>query len=206
MQFSSPAFETPLVSTATQLITLLERHRAALPFAEEELARHDALRRTLAERQARSEDALNSWRSALSHRWECEVRAQRTFSAVQRRAQSYVVTLPAYRHLVAAPGETAPVTHTGLLADLRRLAAALALLNPPPDFVAASLADLQAAAEELAAAIEMTGRCESMRRQMLLEERLTENLYLRTCVHTHRLLANHFADGSVGEALPPLSA
>lgn len=207
MQFVPPSFEAPLSSTtATQLVSLLERHRAALPFAEEELARHHALRSTLVERQARSEDALNAWRSALSHRWECEVRAQRTFSTVQRRARSYVTALPAYQHLVASPDAQTPVSHTGLLSDLRRLAAALALLIPPPAFVAENLVELQAAADELAAAIEMTGRCEATRRQMLLEERLTENLYLRTCAHTHRLISNHFADGTSSDELPPLPA
>jgi hypothetical protein len=204
MQLSSSSFESPLTAAANQLVTLLERHRAALPFAEEELARHQALQSALAERHARSEDALSAWRSALSQRWECEVRAQRTFSAVHRLASPHLDTQSAYHQLVAASVASAPVTHTDLLADLRRLAASLALLMPPPPFVASCLADLQNAADALAAAIDRTIRCEATRKQMLLEERLTTNLYQRTCAQTHQLIASHFADAPLSEALPPL--
>ncbi len=206
IQFSPPSPEAPLASTALQLVTLLERHRAALPFAEAELVRHQALRSALVERQARSEDALNAWRSALSHRWECEVRAQRTLSAVQRLAATHLDPQPAYQQLVAAPSANASVTHTELLTDLRRLATSLALLTPAPSFVATSLVDLQSAADELAAAIDLTGRCEAARRYMLLEERLTTNLYQRTCAQTHQLIANHFAGSASGEATSPLPA
>lgn len=205
MSHSSPSLEAPSSSSVNHLVSLLERHRAALPFAEEELARHEALRRTLGERQARSADALNAWRSALSHRWECEVRAQRTLSAVQRQAGASLAAPAAYAHLMATRSEDTPVSHTVLLADLRRLAAALALLHPQPAFASAGLAELQASADELAAAIEMTDRCEATRRQMLLEERLTENLYLRVCAQTHQLITAHFAGAAPGETLPPLS-
>jgi hypothetical protein len=200
MQLSSTSPETSLASTATQLVKLLERHRAALPFADAELARHQALRLALSEHHARSEDALNAWRSAISHRWGCEVRAQRTLSAVLRLAGAESAALPACQHLVAAPAANAPVTPADLLADLRRLAASLALLNPAPAFVAASIADLQAAADELAAAIDLTLRCESVRRHMLLEERLTTNLYLRTCAQTHQLINDHFAAAASHDA------
>jgi hypothetical protein len=176
--------------TANQLVSLLERHRAALPFADEELARHQALRTALAERHERSEAALSAWRNAISQRWECEVRAQRSYAAAQRFLESQPDAIAAYPYLFEMTYTGEPITPSELLSAVRRLATSLGVMSF--DHAATVRADLIAAADALEIAIELTTQCENERRQMVLEERLTGHLYVRTCAKTHQLITRHF--------------
>ena len=68
-----------------------------------------------------------------------------------------------------------------ILHELRRNAAALALLTPRPPFAVALLADLHATATDLEAAIEHTRRCEAERRSLLCEKRVAARLFARAC-------------------------
>lgn len=187
---------TALLEGASQLIALLERHRRTLPFADEELARHQALRHALDDQHRRGEHALSCWREALSRRWECEVSAQRVYSAALRQLSDYYGDDPAYARLVAPAHPNHPITPTDLLADMRRLEASIALLSPRPAFAENCLERLRATADELAAAIDWTGRCEAERRSIMLEQRIAANLYQRACDKTRRLLSNHLPDVS----------
>jgi hypothetical protein len=172
-----------------QIITILERRRAELPFADEELARHRALRSALADQTARGEQTLADWREALSRRWEAEVNGQRVYSAVQRKLAGYFRNDTNYLQLVASSQPSVALTPSNLLADMRRLQASLALLRPQPTFVDESLASMRAAGDALAAAIEWSEHCEAERRRVLIEQRMATNLYERVCQKTRRLVA-----------------
>jgi len=187
---------TALLEGSTQLIALLERHRTSLPFAEEELARHRALRLAIDDQHRRSAHALSDWREALSRRWECEVSAQRLYTATMRQMSEYYSDDPAYARLVAPAHPDSGVTPRELLSDLRRLEASIALLSPRPVFADECLRRLRASGDELASAIDWTGRCESERRSIMLEQRIATNLYQRTCEQTRRLLSAHLHDTS----------
>lgn len=183
---------TALLEGASQLITLLERHRGVLPFADEELARHRALRHALDEHHRRGEHALSVWREALSRRWEAEVNGQRVYTATLRQLSEYFGEDPAYAQLVAPRNAQSFSTASDLLADMRRIEASLALLSPRPAFADESVTRLRAAADDLEAAIDWNSRCEAERRSILLEQRIATNLYQRACDKTRRLLASHF--------------
>lgn len=183
-----------LLEGASQLIALLERHRSSLPFADEELARHRALRHAIDDQHRRGEHALSDWREALSHRWECEVSAQRVYTAALRQLSAYYSDDSTYARLVAPAHPGNSTTASDLLDDMRRLEASIALLNPRPEFADGCLQQLRAAGDNLAAAIDWTGRCEAERRSILLEQRIASNLYQRACDKTRRLLNSLIPD------------
>jgi hypothetical protein len=175
----------------SQLIDLLEHRRAEMPFAEEELARHRALRHALAEQISHSEQALSQWREALSRRWECEVQGQRIYTIVQRQIATYFGSDTTYLQLVAPSQPTAAVTAGSLLADMRRLEASLSLLRPRPPFAEESLLGLREAGDKLTAALDWSERCENERRRVMIEQRMAANLYERVCQKTRKLVAAH---------------
>jgi hypothetical protein len=178
----------------TELIALLEQRRAELPFADEELARHRALRSALDDQTARGEQTLAAWREALSRRWEAEVNGQRVYTAVQRRLASYFGNDTTYLQLVAPSHPSAALTPSNLLADMRRLEASLSLLRPQPPFAEESLTRMRAAGDALGAAIDWSERCEAERRHVLIEQRMAANLYERVCQKTCRLVEAYGID------------
>jgi hypothetical protein len=170
---------------------MLELRRSELPFADEELARHRALRNALDEQHARGEQTLTDWRQALSQRWDAEVSGQRTYIAVQRKIADYFGNDAVYLQLVAPSQPAAALTASNLLADMRRLEASIALLRPRPPFAEESLAQIREAGDRLAGAIEWSEHCEAERRRVLIEQRMANNLYERVCQKTRRLVASH---------------
>jgi hypothetical protein len=170
---------------------MLELRRSELPFADEELARHQTLRKALDEQFTRGEQALSSWRAALSQRWEAEVSGQRAYSSIRRQIASYFGSDATYLQLVAPSQPTTALTAGNLLADMRRLEASLALLRPRPPFAEEGLDRMRAAGDRLSAAIEWSEHCESERRRALIEQRMANNLYERVCQKTRRLMASH---------------
>jgi hypothetical protein len=175
------------------LTRMLELRRTEIPFADEELAHHRALRSALDEQIARGEQALADWRAALSQRWEAEVNGQRAYSAVLRQIADYFGNDTIYLQLVAPSYPATALTASNLLADMRRIEASLALLRPRPPFAEESLARMRAAGDSLAAAIAWSERCEEERRRVLIEQRMANNLYERVCQKTRRLLADHIS-------------
>ncbi|NNJ13496.1 hypothetical protein EKD04_024535 [Chloroflexales bacterium ZM16-3] len=176
---------------AAQLIAMLETRRSELPFADEELARHRALRNALEEQIICGEQALAAWRQALAQRWQAEVIGQRTYIAVQRRISNCFGHDALYLQLVAPSQPASALTASNLLADMRRLEASLALLRPRPPFAEESLLQMREAGDRLAAAIEWSEHCEAERRRVMIEQRLATNLYERVCQKTRRLVAAH---------------
>ncbi|NJN15307.1 MAG: hypothetical protein HC822_02910 [Oscillochloris sp.] len=53
---------------------------------------------------------------------------------------------------------------------------------------------LRLVADNLAAAIDWTLRCEAERRTILFEQRVANNLYRRACEKTRRLLTGYLGD------------
>ncbi|WP_129626909.1 hypothetical protein [Candidatus Oscillochloris fontis] len=183
---------TPLTpETTSQLLTLLELRRHELPFADEELARHQTLLNAIEEQNQRGEQTLADWRKALSQRWQAEVAGQRTYIAVQRKLAAYFDNDTTYLQLVAPTSPSAALTATTLLADMRRLEASLTLLRPRPPFAEESLAQMHAAGDQLAAMISLTEHCEAERRRVLIEQRMASHLYERVCQKTRQLVTEY---------------
>ncbi|NTV62410.1 MAG: hypothetical protein HGA65_02590 [Oscillochloris sp.] len=175
--------------TATQLLTMLELRRNEFPFADEELARHHALRNALDEQNERSTQTLAAWRQAISQRWEAEINGQRTYIAIQREIEAYFSDDATYLQLVAPSQPATALTANNLLADMRRLEASLALLRPRPPFAERSLALMREAGDRLSTTISWTDHCEAERRRVLIEQRMAANLYERVCQKTRQLMA-----------------
>jgi len=143
------------------LVALLERHCADFPQLGEELERQRRLRDTVAEQRERSAQALAAWRAALARRWRCEVAAQRIYADAQRRLRRYYNDRPSHARLVAPGDPDHARTPGGLLQEVLRLAATLEVLAPSLPCAAELRADLRAAADDLAAAIEQTDTARS---------------------------------------------
>jgi hypothetical protein len=183
-----------LPDAAARLLAMLERYRDAYPPLEEELAHQQALAVAMAEQQQRGAQALTDWRAALSHRWECEVNAQRTYSQVERQLGSYFGSDAAYSQLIAPGHPSSGSTATDLLHEVRRLEASLELLSPHPPFAVAAIERLRAVATDLAAAIDLTTRYEVERRSVLTDQRIAANLYERAYDRARQMLARHLGD------------
>lgn len=192
---------SPIPDAATRLVALLERHRETYPALEEELTQQQTLTRVLAEHRRRGEQALSAWRVALSRRWECEVCAQRAYSAVQRQLAEYYGPDQAYAQLIAPGHPACASTASDLLHDIRRLGASLELLAPRPPFAPEAIARLRDAGENLGRAIEQTSRCEAERRSVLTEQRIAVNVYERAYTRARRHLTRFLGEQAVG--LPP---
>lgn len=194
-------FSPPLsTDTINGLVALLERHCDTYPALSEELRRHRTLSRILAQHEDLAARALSAWRAAISERWEREVQAQRVYRLAQQQLGAYYGADPAYTQLIAPAHPGGAITPGELLHELRRIEASLELLLPRPPFAAALLAELQAAREALARAMERTEACEAERRNVLAEQRIAVNLYERAYDRSRRLIVRYL--GEQAPALP----
>lgn len=184
----------PVVEATRGLVILLERHRADFPQLGEELERHRRLSDTLAEQRERSAQALRAWRAALARRWGCEVAAQRIYADAQRRLRRHYQDSPSHIRVVAPAHPDHARTAGALLQEVLRLAATLEVLAPPPPFAADLCADLRAAADDLAAAIEQTERCEVERRRLHTAERMAAQMALQASERSRRLLSQYVGE------------
>jgi hypothetical protein len=175
---------------AQVLLTILERYRDRLPFAEEELTRHYAILSTLSEQQHRGDQALADWRAALSRRWHREIEAQRLYVRIHKAIRD----TPLLRQFSAENQEGYIGSAQDLLSRLQQLSAALALLPAPTPIDPTTLHAMDTAAANLAAAIAETDQHEDRRRTALSEQRMTLHLYERTCIHTRDQIAHYLGD------------
>jgi len=180
------------------LVALLERHCADFPQLGEELERQRRLRDTVAEQRERSAQALAAWRAALARRWRCEVAAQRIYADAQRRLRRYYNDRPSHARLVAPGHPDHARTPGGLLQEVLRLAATLEVLAPSLPCAAELRADLRAAADDLAAAIEQTEHCEIERRRLHTAERMAAQMALRASERSRRLLSQYVGEEALG--------
>src|SRR5689334_11890764 len=81
------ALLTPVdaLAESQRLITVLERRRSELPFADDILAVHRPTHADLERSSARSDNAVEAWRAALARRWECEIAGRRIFKQIVRQ-------------------------------------------------------------------------------------------------------------------------
>lgn len=192
---------TPPPDAAHRLVALLERHCAAFPVLEEDLAQQRSLAQVLAEHRLRDEQLLGAWRAAISRRWQCEVSAQRAYSAVQRQLSAYYGADAAYAQLLAPAHPSNASTPSDLLHEVRRLEASLELLTAHPPFAAEAMRLLRAAGDDLARAIDETSRYEVERRSLQIEQRMAANLYERAYGRARRQLAHYIGEQNL--SLPP---
>lgn len=186
----------PLTDATNRLLVLLEQHQTC-PDLAAELQQQRGLARLLDEHRQRGEEILAAWRTAVSHRWECEVAAQRAFMLAQRQLKTHYEADPARAQLLVPAQRTGSSTPGDLLVEVRRLAASLELLSPPPPFARAAIADLLATSNELELALGETTRLEAQRRALLAEQRIAINFYTQaynrargvvtSCIGEHEL-------------------
>lgn len=197
------ALPQPQLDAARRLDELLERHSAAFPQLADELEQQRALARALAASQQHAAQALGTWRAALAQRWGCEVDAQRVYGAVQRQVVAQYGPDSAHSLLLAPGRPDSAVTPDELLRATRRLEAALGLSASQAPFAEAAAAQLRAAGDALAAAIDETGRCENERRRVLTDQRIAATLFEQAYERARRLLIELVDEP--GLALPPLA-
>ncbi|MCS6881339.1 MAG: hypothetical protein RMK84_10210 [Oscillochloridaceae bacterium] len=184
----------PVVEAARGLVVLLERHSAAFPQLGEELERHRRLSDTLAEQRARCAQALTAWRAALARRWQCEVAAQRIYADARRKLRRYYHDSPAHARVLAPTHADHAYTASALLQEVLRLAATLEVVAPLPPFAAELRAELRAAADDLAAAIEQTADWEVELRRQHTAERMAVQMALQASERSRRLLSQYVGD------------
>lgn len=184
----------PVVEATRGLVVLLERHSAAFPQLGEELERHRRLSDALAEQRARSAQALTAWRSALARRWRCEIAAQRIFTEARRKLRRYYRDSPAHARVLDLAHSDHAYTPGALLQEMLRLAATLEVVAPLPPFAAELRAELRAAADDLAAAIEQTADWEVELRRRHTAERMAMQMALQASERSRRLLSQYVGD------------
>ena len=188
MTFSTSATISDLVEDSSQLLTQLEGHVGVLPDARGLLERHQLLHRDLLHRQQSGERALEEWRRALARRWECEVAGQRLYLSIQRELVGYFGA-ESQALLIFLHGDERERDATQLLADLRRLHAALAVTRGVPDTATAFLPSLARTCEALDEAVRWSNRCEQQRHRAFLDRHLSQQAYQQVRERTQRALA-----------------
>jgi hypothetical protein len=175
---------------SSHLIALLESRSATFPSARDALVRQRALHQELETHQEKSNRALAAWRSALTHRWQCEIEGQRHYMLLIQQLRDYYGDNSPQLQTVL-PGHT---TYTGsaedLLHDMQRLHAALHLLPTAP-IEPERISELEAACTRLASALSETQRCETERRTTSLDRRMAQDACEHAIAETSALLARH---------------
>ena len=183
------------LAESQRLMTALEQLRAELPFAESILELHRPMHHELEVSRVRSEQAVMAWREALARRWECEIAGRRLYKAVVRQfVQHYGGTSAPEVQLLARDEAGANSSPADLLADLRRLHAALLLGADILVFANRRLPEVGAAADALEQAIEESSLWENRRRAAVLDRRMAQEASRRVRNETRRALAEHFGD------------
>jgi hypothetical protein len=179
--------QSQILEESSHLIAVLEHRSAFLPSARDALVRQRALHQELEAHQEKSEQALAAWRSALTHRWQCEIEGQRQYTLLLRQLRDYYGADSPQLQTVL-PSHT---TYTGsaeeLLHHMQRLSAALHLLTPAP-VLTESIVDLEAACTSLEHALSETQRRETERRTTSLDRRLIQDACAHAIAETSALL------------------
>jgi hypothetical protein len=176
-----------------RLITLLEGHAVAPSPAYDALARQRELHRDLEAHQIRSEQTLAAWRAALTRRWKCEVEGQRQYMRIiQQLRAHYGPDSPQMQALISS-NDAQTGTASELLHDMRRMYAALLLIQPSLPFDAEHVHQLEAACNALDEALTETQHWETKRRQASIERRMADEACRRAIADATRLLEERSA-------------
>ncbi|NJL35197.1 MAG: hypothetical protein HC893_16770 [Chloroflexaceae bacterium] len=199
-QINSPYYQT--LYESNRLITLLESYADRCLFARDALARHRMLHNQLDAHRVRSEHALAAWRAALSHRWQCEIEGQRLYNHILEHARlSFGTESAEVKALVHSRIGTQAGSAEDLLDDMRRMHAALLLMQPSSPVLLEHIAQLAVACTRLEQALDATHRRETERRNATLERRLTYDACERAFAETMLMLVEHLGIPSLTETL-----
>jgi hypothetical protein len=173
-------------------MTAIERLRGELPFADDILALHRPAHHELEICAARSEQAVAAWRGALARRWDSEVAGLRLYKRIVRQlAEHYGGEDAPEVQMLSRGGTEADSSPSELLADLRRLQAALSV---GLGFANERLPEVEQACVALESAILEANQSETQRRVAVLDHRMAREAYRRVCNETRRLLVQHYGE------------
>jgi hypothetical protein len=183
------------LAESQRLIATLEQLRSELPFADDILALHRPTHAELETSYTKSEQAVAAWRSALAQRWECEVAARRLYKRVVRQlVEHYGAEDAPEVQLLSRGGAEADSSPAELLADLRRMQAALAVVAESLAFASERLPEIEQASATLENAITEANVSETQRRVAVLDSRMAREAYRRVRSETRRVLIEHYGD------------
>jgi len=184
-----------VLAESQRLIALIERLRDELPRADDLLAVHRPAHQELTSTQARSEQAVDAWRQALARRWECEVSGRRLYKRIIRQIAEGSGGMGAPEVQAITRGEAeANSSPAELLADLRRLHAALSIGSGALAFARDRLPELERGCAALEAAIAEADLGETQRRVASLDSRIAGEAYRRARDATRRILVEHYGE------------
>lgn len=183
------------LAESQRLVAALEQLRTELPLAESILEIHRPMHCELEASRVRSEQAVEGWRAALAQRWDSEVAGWRLYKAVLREFITYYGSADAPEvRLLSLGVDGDNCSPADLLADLRRLQAALQMAERKLPFASRRLPEVVAVADGLEWAIEESLLWESRRRKAVLDRRVAQDAYRRMRNETRRTLAEHLGD------------
>jgi hypothetical protein len=183
-----------VLSESQRLLAALTHLDAELPFAHEMIAAHKPVHLEIQRTHEQSEQAVSLWRGALARRWECEVSGRRLYKRILRKMVDFYGSEHAPEvQLLSRSGAEANSSPSELLADLRRLHAALDVGSAPfYDFRLQTQIEQECAA--LQQAIAETNTHENERRNAVLDHRMAREAYRRLRSETLRRLQMHYGD------------
>ena len=183
---------TDALAESQRLIATIERLRGELPFAEDILALHRPTHHELEASATKSELAVDAWRGALARRWDAEVAGLRLYKRIVRQlSEHYGGENAPEVQMLSRAGAKADSSPAELLADLRRLQAALSV---GLEFVHQRLPEVERACAALESAIEDANQSETQRRDAVLDNRMAREAYRRVRGETRRLLVEHYGE------------
>jgi len=183
---------TDALAESQRLIGMIEQLRGDLPFADDILALHRPTHRELETSATRSEQAVAAWREALARRWDSEVAGLRLYKRVVRQlAEHYGGEDAPEVQMLLRGGTDSDSTPSELLADLRRLQAALSV---GLEFARERLPEVEQACAVLESAITDANQSETQRRVAVLDNRMARESYRRVRGETRRLLVAHYGE------------
>jgi hypothetical protein len=183
---------TDALAESQRLIATIERLRSELPFADDILALHRPTHHELETSATKSEQAVAAWRGALARRWESEVAGLRLYKRIVRQLAEYYGREDAPEvQMLSRGGADADSSPAELLADLRRLQAALSV---GLGFASERLPEVEQACAALQSAITEANQSETQRRVAVLDNRMAREAYRRVRGETHRLLVEHYGE------------
>jgi hypothetical protein len=183
---------TDALAESQRLIATIERLRSELPFAEDILALHRPTHHELEASATKSELAVDAWRGALARRWEAEVAGLRLYKRIVRQlSEHYGGESAPEVQMLSRAGAKADSSPAELLADLRRLQAALSV---GLEFVHQRLPEVERACAALESAIEDANQSETQRRDAVLDNRMAREAYRRVRGETRRMLVEHYGE------------
>ncbi len=177
-----------------RIIQLLEQRRGEFPCAEEFLAIHRPAHQELERNRQITERAVAAWRESLAHRWDCEVVGCRLYNQLYQQFVAFYGSAAPEVQLIARSGTEENSSPAELLADLRRMEAALLVNSKQLPFAAQRLAELSEVCAALDNAICKTNEHETARRESVLAQRMVQEAHRRLYGTTRQAFAQHYGE------------